>query len=239
MNRLTPMSETSALRPDRSVPLARQLYDILFERICRFELEPFRMLSEASLSESLGVSRTPAREALARLAEQGLVDVLPQRGTRVAPLRLSDLEKSQFMREALELAILRRAMERPDRAAMVAQLRDEITLQRAFLQVRDKGQFYASDEAFHRHIAVFAGCGPVIADIARFKIHMDRFRHLMVSGVEDLAVVVDQHDEIATVIEAGDMARAETVMRTHLRRIFAFLDQAKAKFPQYFEGSAP
>lgn len=222
-------------RADRSAPLARQLYDVLLDRICRFELQPFQMLSEAALSDSLGVSRTPAREALARLAAQGLVDVLPQRGSRVAPLRLSDLQKSQFMREALELAILRRAMEAGDRAALVRRLGDEITLQRAYVAVRDKAQFQVSDDRFHHHIAIFAGCAPVIDEIARLKLHMDRFRHLMVAGVEDLAVVIDQHDAILAAIAAGDAAQAEDRMRAHLRRIFAFLDQARAGFPHYFE----
>jgi DNA-binding GntR family transcriptional regulator len=196
------------------------------------------MLSESSISEELGVSRTPAREALARLAEQGLVDVLPQRGTRVAPLRLSDLEKSQFLREALEVAILRRAMDRPDRGSLVRRLGDEVTLQRAYLSVNDIARFYASDEAFHRHIAEFAGCGAVTDDIRRAKVHMDRFRHLMVSGVEDLGVVVDQHAAIAGAIAAGDAGLAEARMLQHLRRIFGFLDQARARFPQHFEGGA-
>lgn len=226
-----------AFRHDRSVPLARQIYDELFDRICRFELKPFQMLSEASISESLGVSRTPAREALARLAEHGLVDVLPQRGTRVAPLRLSDLETSQFMREALELAILRRAMEHPDRAPLVARLRDEVTLQRAYVAVRDKARFYASDEAFHRHVAIFSGCGPVTQEVGRLKLHMDRFRHLMVSGVEDLPRVVEQHEGIAEAIGDGNPDVAEERMRAHLRRIFAFIGEARERFPEHFENA--
>jgi DNA-binding GntR family transcriptional regulator len=113
--------------PDPRQPLARQLYQLLLERICRFELEPGRLISEASLSATLGVSRTPVREAMARLAEQGLVEVMPQRGSRVLPLRRSDLEKSQFMREALETAMLRKVMAIADRQLLLMQLDKEIT----------------------------------------------------------------------------------------------------------------
>lgn len=222
---------------DRSSPLARQLYELLFQRICNFELEPLRMLSEASLSEELGVSRTPAREALARLAEQGLVDVLPQRGTRVAPLRLADLEKSQFMREALEVAILHRAVAQSDRTILGRRLRDEVTLQRAYIQVADVDRFYASDEAFHRHIASAADCQAVMDEVARVKVHMDRFRRLMVSGVEDLGAVIEQHEGIAEAIELGDAELAEERMLEHLRRIFSFLENARARFPDYFEAT--
>lgn len=222
-------------RPEKTGSLSQQLYEYLFDRICRFELKPNQKLSEAALSDSLGVSRTPAREALARLAEQGLVDILPQRGTRVAPLRLADLETSQFMREALELAILRRAMEQPDRSSLVAALRDEITLQRAYVAVRDKAQFYAADNRFHGLIATFAGCSPVIPELTRAKLHMDRFRQLMVEGVEDLPMVIRQHEDLVTAIEAGDKSAAEDRLQTHLRRIFAYVDEARTRFPEYFE----
>lgn len=229
------MNRPIPFRPERAGSLAQQLYDLLLDRICRFELEPNQKLSEAALSDSLGVSRTPAREALARLAEQGLVDILPQRGTRVAPLRLADLEKSQFMREALELAVLRRAMEQPDRATLVARLQDEITLQRAYVAVRDKAQFYASDDRFHGIIAEGAGLAAVMPELARVKLQMDRFRQLMIAGVEDLPVVIAQHEGIVAAIAAGDAALAEDRMRDHLRRIFAYVDEARARFPQYFE----
>lgn len=222
-------------RPEKNRPLSQQLYEHLLDRICRFDLKPNQKLSEAALSDSLGVSRTPAREALARLAEQGLVDILPQRGKRVAPLRLADLETSQFMREALELAILRRAMERHDREGLVAALRDEITLQRAFVAARDMAEFYTSDNRFHGRIATFAGCSPVIPELARAKLHMDRFRQLMVEGVEDLPMVIRQHEDLVAAIEAGDNAAAEASLQTHLRRIFTNVDAARRHFPEYFE----
>jgi DNA-binding GntR family transcriptional regulator len=67
---------------------------------------------------------------------------------------------------------------------------------------------------------------------------MDRFRQLMVAGVEDLPVVIGQHEEIATAIASGDTLAAEDCMRRHLRRIFNYVDEARARFPAYFEESA-
>jgi GntR family transcriptional regulator, rspAB operon transcriptional repressor len=229
------MNQPGAFRPERTNSLSHQLYDLLLDRICRFELKPNQRLSEAMLSEQLGVSRTPAREALARLAEQGLVDILPQRASRVAPLRLDALEKSQFMREAIELAILRRAMEGGTCADLAARLRDEITLQRAYVSVRNKAEFYRSDDRFHELIAGFAGCAAVVPELTRVKLHMDRFRQLMVAGVEDLPVVIGQHEGIVEAIGARDMAAAEDRLRQHLRRIFSYVDEARARFPEYFE----
>jgi len=239
MNRPLAPATSRPFAPEAGQPLARQLYQLLLERICRFELEPGQLISEASLSATLGVSRTPVREALARLAEHGLVEVLPQRGSRVILLRRADLEKSQFMREALELAMLRKVMVMPERQLLLMQLDKEITLQRTYLQVGDLQRFYQSDEDFHHQLALFAGCGAVIEDIARVKIHMDRFRHLTVASVEDLAMIITQHQAIRTAIASADPQAAEACLQLHLRRIFSFLEQAAALFPHYFAETQP
>ena len=131
------MALLKSAKSGRPMPLARQVYDELHKRILRFELKPYQVLSEASVSEMLGVSRTPAREALTKLAENRFVDVVPQRGSQVAPLRLEDLDRSQFMREALEVALLRRAMSSGEGATMVKGLRKEITLQRTYVTFED------------------------------------------------------------------------------------------------------
>ena len=229
------MALLKTAKSNRSMPLARQVYDDLHQNILRFELKPYQVLSEASVSEMLGVSRTPAREALTKLAENRFVDVVPQRGSQVAPLRTEDLNRSQFMREALEVALLRRAMSSGNEAGLVKGLRKEITLQRTYVTFEDTESFYASDEAFHGLITEYAKQPSVLPEILRLKDHMDRFRHLMVSGVEDLDTIIKQHVAIADAIEKGDAARAEQRMIKHLRRIFDYISEARERFPEYFE----
>lgn len=223
---------------DKSTPLFEQIYAHLYERILRFDLAPFQMLSEKLIAESLDVSRTPVREALARLAEHRFVDILPQRGTFVSPLRITDLEKSQFMREAIELALLRRVFEHPDRGQAVRELRNEITLQRAFVEMGDQDRFYASDDAFHGLLAKYARLPAVVEEIRRVKMHMDRFRVLVIAGVEDLGEVITQHQDIVDAVETDDAYEAERLLLRHLRRIFAYVDRAMALHPDYFEGGS-
>ena len=231
------MALLKSAKSGRPMPLARQVYDELHKKILRFELKPYQVLSEASVSEMLGVSRTPAREALTKLAENNFVDVVPQRGSQVAPLRIEDLDRSQFMREALEVALLRRAMSSGKEAGLIKGLRKEITLQRTYVTFEETESFYASDEAFHGLIAEYAKQPSVLPEIQRLKDHMDRFRHLMVAAVEDLDTIIKQHVVIADAIEAGDEALAEERMIKHLRRIFDYIDEARNKFPDYFEQS--
>ena len=123
----SPGRRQAGARSDQA--LSRRAYATLRDQILHFERKPFAPISEQALAEELGVSRTPVREALARLSELGFVDIVPQSGSRIAPLRLFDLEKSQFLREALELALLARAMERGDRAELVRRLRTELAIQ--------------------------------------------------------------------------------------------------------------
>jgi DNA-binding GntR family transcriptional regulator len=215
--------------------LSRQVFAVLSERIVSLTLKPFEQLSEVNVAAELGVSRTPVREAFVRLSELGLVDIYPQRGTLVAPLRLPDLEKSQFLREALEIALLRRAMQRGQTDHLVARLRAEIAVQRAFVEIGEMQRFYASDEAFHALIAEFAGMDAVLSEIDRAKIHINRARVLMISGIEDVKVVLMQHAAIVDAIEAGDVAAAVAAMQVHLRRVLGFLDDARARFPEFFE----
>ena len=123
------------------IAATQQVYQTLLNRILTFELKPFDELSEGRLAEQLGVSRTPVREALARLAKLQLVDIFPQRGTVIAPLRTRDLMRSQFLRESLELGLLRRAIRSEGRPKLVDALRDELALQRTLAAIGDERRF--------------------------------------------------------------------------------------------------
>lgn len=220
---------------NRSLPLAAQTYFILLGRILSFELQPYRKLSESLVAKELGVSRTPVREAMARLAELNLVDILPQRGTYVAPLRLADLRKSQFMREAIEIALLGRVMALDDRSELVGALRNEVALQVTFVKVGDVERFYASDEDFHELLARHAQLPSITREVEVSAFHMNRFRRLMIAGVDDLDEIISQHDAIVDAIEMGDAAAAQDLMLSHLRRVFVHLNRATERFPQHFD----
>ena len=219
-----------------STSLADHTYDLLRDQIVTFEYKPFDALSEKRISETVGVSRTPVREALARLAAQHLVDIYPQRGTFVAPLRRTDLERAQFMREALEIGLVHRAAAVADRTPLLKQLQAEVKLQQMFSEMGEEARFYGSDEDFHRAIAVFAGPPGVWDEIKRLKLHMDRYRHLVLATVEkDLGAIAAQHQAIIDALATGDAAAAGDAMRRHLRRIFGFADKVMAIHPGYFE----
>lgn len=221
--------------PQEQGPLAAQVHDRLLDMILRFEMKPYQRLSEAWISDNLNVSRTPAREALLRLSLQGYVEIRPQRGTFVAPLRTSELKLSQFMREAVELSLIDRLFDRGTLEAAGTRMAQEIELQKVHASVADPRRFSASDEAFHDAIALAADLPEVLPELRRLKGQMDRFRFLTMSGIDDLADVVEQHEEIVAAFRARDKARAKKAMRSHLRRIFMFSAKAQQAYPEYFD----
>lgn len=226
---------TTRIKMLRSGPsMSGQVYETILSKILTLELKPRQQLSEAQFAKDLGVSRTPVREAFQKLAALGFLDVVPQRGTIVAPMRASAFRKSQFMREAFELALVRRTIELEDNSALCRALRRELKLQEVHSEFVDEDAFYSSDEAFHEAIATSCGLPDVWPEVQRVKIHMDRFRYALRSQ-RDIRTVLAQHRAIAEAICARDEAAALDAMTRHLRRANHLIDEAVEQHPEYFD----
>src|SRR5690606_9263425 len=124
-------------------------------RIVSVVLAPGTVLSEARIAEQYGVSRTPVREAFKRLAEAGLLRIVPQVGSFVARIDLRAVRDSHFVRETLECRIAELAADRIDdaqRAELVRNI-DELAIAR---EAGDLGAMFLADEAMHAMLARFA-----------------------------------------------------------------------------------
>lgn len=213
--------------------MASQVYDRLMQQILDMQLPPFQELSEARLAAEFGVSRTPVREAFARLARRGLVEILPQRGTIVSPLSENLIAKSRFIREALERPLARLAAERltPEIAAL---LKREIVLQHTFAGLGDDQDFLQSDDRFHSLIAKAAGFETIWDDVREAKFHMDRIRRLSLLSQEHMYFIVGEHEEILARLQAHDVKGADDSMTVHLASVMHELDVIRAAHPEYF-----
>ena len=216
-----------------SSSIAAQVHDVLMERIRDVELPPFEELSEARLAAEFGVSRTPVREALARLARRGLVDILPQRGTVVSPLSEALIAKSRFIREALERPLARLAAEKltPEIAALLTR---EVALQQTFANLSDDQSFLASDERFHALIAKAAGFESIWDDVREAKFHMDRVRRLSLLSQEHMYFIIGEHQEILERLKSRDVEGADKSITVHLTSVMHELDLIRERHPEYF-----
>jgi DNA-binding GntR family transcriptional regulator len=224
-----------AYRQD-SGSMASQIYDQLMVRILDMEFRPFQELSEARLASEFGVSRTPVREALARLARRGLVDIFPQRGTLVSPLSVQRVARSRFIREALERPLARLAAENVTAEQMNA-LDREIALQRTFGELKDDQSFLAADDNFHALIAKAAGFESIWDDVREAKFHMDRVRRLSLLSQVHMLQLVIEHEQILDRLKAHDPDGAEAAIGSHLASVMRELEIIQSMHPEYFSDS--
>lgn len=231
------MAQMNTLQ-NNSSSAASKVYDELLAMIMDFRLKPFDLISEKVLAETLGISRTPVREALARLANVGLVDIYAQRGSVVAPLRIAALERSQFLRESVEVGLVTRAIVSPRRIELVEQLQREISLQETLASIEDHERFSRSDELFHQYIASAAGFSGIWNDIATARLHMNRFRALTPPDIESCSTIIAQHSAIMQAVASLDESRAAKAMQVHLRKIFPLIPELKKRFSEYFESAS-
>jgi DNA-binding GntR family transcriptional regulator len=207
----------------RSGSVTDQVHEVLRKAIVDGTLPPKARISENSICKQFSVSRTPVRAAIQRLAEEGLVDVSPQRGSYVAPLRLEGLYDSHFVRRALELALLRETAPRWTRE-MSGELRGIIDDHARVAAARDLDGFFAEDERFHRALAGFSGRAGVWDAIQAAKIPMTRF-HRYWAFPERLSDVLAEHRAVVDALDRGDGAGAEAALERHLDMVFVIYEK--------------
>ncbi|MBN8953584.1 MULTISPECIES: GntR family transcriptional regulator [unclassified Rhizobium] len=209
-----------------------QVYRILRERIIQAELLPGERLSESDAAKSLSVSRQPVREAFIKLSEEGLVQVLPQRGTFVTKISVASVMDVRFVREAIEADIVR-LVAKGHAADTIAELRRQLAEQRK-VSHDDRVGFLRLDELFHHTLAAAAGKSYAWSVIESVKAQMDRVRFL---SVDDLHIgrLIEQHEKIVDGIAAGDTAAAEEAMRLHLREILTSLPEIARSRAELFD----
>lgn len=213
------------------------VYADLRAEIVSLQRLPGEPISETALAQSYGFSRTPIREAVRRLAAEGMVEVFPQSGTFVARIRLATLPEAIVIRKALEETSARLAAERAQRSQIIALL-GHVQRQREASRLGDRNAFHQADEAFHRAIAEAAGYRGIWTLVEQVKVHVDRYRRLTLPQTGRMARVIAEHRAIAAAIESGDDARAAQAMGVHLGGLLSDIPGIRRLNPDYFVGDA-
>jgi GntR family transcriptional regulator, rspAB operon transcriptional repressor len=222
--------------PQRSRSSRRVVYELLRRKVLTLELPPGATLSENELAAALGVSRTPVRESLILLAEEGLVEVYPQVGSFVSRVDIRKVADAQFLREAVELAALDDVPAKPD-PELIRELRANLDRQAdPALGMED---FFALDEEFHHGLLRLSGHGSAWSTVVSAKGHLDRARRLGLTEHPSPSHFVEQHVAILDAVVDGDVQRARERMRVHLRAVFEDVERIRQHSPDLFATGEP
>lgn len=220
----------------RATSVAAGIYRDLRTDIVTLRRRPGDPLSEKQISEAYGVSRTPVREAVLKLADEGLVEIFPQSGTFVSRIPFETLPEATVIRKALEGATVRLAAERATRS-QIAQLRANLERQREHDAADDADGFHEADEAFHALIAETAGYPGFWTLTQQVKVQVDRCRRLTLPAPGRIAFVISEHAAIAEAIADHDPERAAQYLFSHLDGLSVTIEDFRNASPIYFTGA--
>lgn len=220
------------LRLDRSRHAAPQVFEHLREQIMSLALAPGAPLSRVELAEAYGLSQTPIRDALMKLAEEALVEIYPQHTTVVSRIDIAAARQSHFLRRSIELEIVHLLAQKPD-PLLVQRLQASIDRQRVCHAAGQYQQFMEADQAFHRDMHTAAGVTALWDMEQRYSGHVDRLRRLHLPEAGKAERIMDDHQRVLDAIAAGDAPRAQQALREHLSGTLSQVAEICKRYPDY------
>lgn len=200
--------------------------------IVTLELRPGEIIDKGAVCERLGVSRFPVSEALSRLQAEGLVDILPQRGSIVSRVRVGDVVEYMLIRKALEGEAIRVLMSGPTEGVL-EELRGVLADQAKAARQTDHERFHYLDVQFHEILFEAMPFPRIRSIIDSARANLTRGR-LLILDRRRLQVTQSEHKIIVDAIASGNVATAVAAMRLHIDNVTGeFIDFAR-KSPELF-----
>jgi DNA-binding GntR family transcriptional regulator len=206
--------------------LREDAYRAIRDAIVDGTLAPGERLNDADLVEWLGVSRTPVREALARLEQTGLVQTKPGRYTRVSPLDVRAVRAAQSVTAAMHELAVREALPNLSAAELDAMREANARFDRA-LRRDDPDAALAADDDFHSVPVMACANHAIRAVLEQFTPVLRRLERVRFSSLSGRGSVA-QHDQIIALCEAGDIEAAVAATRANWQTLLPLLDTALA-----------
>lgn len=214
------MDMLARVRLDRRLPLGEQVYALLRSMIVTGRINPGDTIDDKEISARLAISRTPVREAIKRLSDEHLVDVIAQSGTRASRIDRHELQQAFLIRRALEMESAAQAA--PLMTQLHADTLSDLLLTHArAIEAKDYVKAIATDDKFHRAIAEISDLPRLWRAVEISKAQLDRCRHKMLPRAGEGEATLEQHREIIRALNSRDAEKARAAMAQHLERAFA------------------
>lgn len=216
-----------------TVTSGESIYRLLRDNILSLKLTPGQELKIDELAVAFGVSRSPVRDALMHLSKDDLVDIFPQRGTRVSLIDLNRVRAERFMRKALEDHAIQAFMQSPRPQALM-QMKALLKQQQTPDAFQRPIDFLALDDAFHETLFTAIDMGFCFDLIGERCVHYRRIRMLTFGDPNVLKGILQEHEALLSALETGNAALAAQVDRRHLSKLKVEQKQLLKAFPHYF-----
>lgn len=196
--------------------LSERVYEAIEESILDGDLAPGDPLPEIRISEELGVSRTPVREAIGKLELEGLVKSIPNRGSLVVGISEKDIDDIYTLRMHIEGLAAKWAAEHST-DEQLEQLRGIVELQEFYVQRGGALQVWQLDTRFHKLLYQSSGSHVLQQTLSNFHHYIQRARELSIKKPGRAVPSVQEHRAIMEAIERHDSAAAERLTAEHIR----------------------
>lgn len=218
---------------------AADIYEGLKEDILSLKIPPGTLISENDVSKQYGLSRTPVRAAFSKLKSDGLVEIIPQKGTFVSLLDLDYINQVIYMRMAVESAVLADAIRCVD-DGLLANLRENLAQQQGLISQPkiDTVDYYRLDTEMHKYCFAHVGKLKLWGILNKFQDHYTRFRMLDVVNASTFGLLYKEHMELYSMIEKKEIDKVQAYMQKHLYGSLNRLkDVIKGEYRSYFTNS--
>lgn len=211
-----------------------EIFEHLHEKISKLQLKPGDRISEAEIAAQFGVSRQPVRDAFSRLANADLLLIRPQRATEVRRFSMRRIEKSRFVRTAIEKEVLSRASTLCDEKG-ASQLDASLKRQDDCVAKGNFEAFGPLDYEFHRILCGIARADYAFEVIMAEKAKVDRLCMLAHVKEQQMSTLVEDHRAIAKAVKDHQGEAAMAAGMVHLARLDETIQRIRATNVNYFE----
>lgn len=225
------------LRLSTKKVISPQIHDFLRKQITETNIKPGTLLSENSLSEHFHVSRQPVREALMRLSYEGLLSVLPQRGSIVERISVNELFQTVFVRSAIEKECVMNFtnLDAKSKRACLTQIEKVLEQQHKIKHDEEiRSNYLRLDDLFHEKLCAISGAPMAWDTIQSIKGQMDRIRFLSFDIAGHTEGITHEHDEIYEALKNEQMDKCIAALDYHLKQIMSTHKEIIKRYSDWF-----
>lgn len=219
---------------DKKESVRAYAYRTIKENILNLTLTPGEALSEKEIAQSLSISRTPVREAFIRLSQEGLLEIMPQRGSYVSKIDTEQIAEFRFLRLTMEQAVMKLAC--VSFSDEYKQQLEECLIEQSHVEGKNYSRFFTLDNLMHS--IIFSGCGkPHIWNIIReANLNYQRARVLDLSSKQsEIDLLFRQHKKIFKAIVDSDVAAGVAIITVHINKVISDVRELRNEYLEFFK----